>query len=228
MKKLYLLIPILFLIYLGCEDEKSSLVPEDEKSCVSGEVELWGDCYSIENTDSLNLASSNQVKGLIPPEIGNLTNLTYLTLLGNGLTGPIPPEIGNLTKLIKLNLGTNQLTGSLPPEIGNLANLTHLMLNVNQLTGEIPTEVGNMTNLEGLGLAFNQFTGEIPPEIGNLTNLTGLNLSSNQLTGKIPDSICDIYPNLSFFFSVTNNQLCPPYPDCLSGNIGQQDTSGCN
>ena len=65
MKKLYLLIPILFLIYLGCEDEKSSLVPEDEKSCVSGEVELWGDCYSIENTDSLSLASSNQVKGLI-------------------------------------------------------------------------------------------------------------------------------------------------------------------
>ena len=102
------------------------------------------------------------------------------------------------------------------------------MLNVNQLTGEIPTEVGNMTNLEGLGLAFNQFTGEIPPEIGNLTNLTGLNLSSNQLTGKIPDSICDIYPNLSFFFSVTNNQLCPPYPDCLSGYVGQQDTSGCN
>ena len=228
MKKLYLLIPILFLIYLGCEDEKSSLVPEDEKSYVSGEVELWGDCYSIENTDSLNLASSNQVKGLIPPEIGNLTNLTYLTLLGNGLTGPIPPEIGNLTKLIKLNLGTNQLTGSLPPEIGNLANLTHLMLNVNQLTGEIPSEIGKLTNLEGLGLAYSQFSGEIPPEVGNLNNLTGLNLSFNQLTGKIPESICDIFPNLSFLFSVSNNQLCPPYPSCIENYVGQQNTTNCS
>ena len=203
MKKLYLFIPILFLIYLACEDEKSSLVPEDEKSCVSGEVELWGDCYSIENTDSLNLASSNQVKGLIPP------------------------EIGNLTKLIKLNLGTNQLTGSLPPEIGNLANLTHLMLNANQLTGEIPSEIGKLTNLEGLGLAYNQFAGEIPPEVGDLNNLTGLNLSFNQLTGKIPESICDIFPNLSFLFSVSNNQLCPPYPSCIENYVGDQNTTNC-
>ena len=180
MKKLYLLIPILFLIYLGCEDEKSSLVPEDEKSCVSGEVELWGDCYSIENTDSLNLASSNQVKGLIPPEIGNLTNLT------------------------------------------------HLMLNVNQLTGEIPSEIGKLTNLEGLGLAYSQFSGEIPPEVGNLNNLTGLNLSFNQLTGKIPESICDIFPNLSFLFSVSNNQLCPPYPSCIENYVGQQNTTNCS
>ena len=203
MKKLYLLISILFLIYLGCEDEKSSLVPEDEKSCVSGEVELWGDCYSIENTDSLSLASSNQVKG------------------------SIPPEIGNLTKLIKLNLGTNQLTGSLPPEIGNLANLTHLMLNVNQLTGEIPSEIGKLTNLEGLGLAYSQFSGEIPPEVGNLNNLTGLNLSFNQLTGKIPESICDIFPNLSFLFSVSNKQLCPPYPSCIENYVGDQNTTNC-
>ena len=203
MKKLYLLISILFLIYLGCEDEKSSLVPEDEKSCVSGEVELWGDCYSIENTDSLSLASSNQVKG------------------------SIPPEIGNLTKLIKLNLGTNQLTGSLPPEIGNLANLTHLMLNVNQLSGEIPSEIGKLTNLEGLGLAYNQFAGEIPPEVGDLKNLSGLNLSFNQLAGKIPESICDIFPNLSFLFSVSNNQLCPPYPSCIENYVGDQNTTNC-
>ena len=106
--------------------------------------------------------------------------------------------------------------------------MTHLQLWYNQFTGEIPTEIWNLKNLEGLGLANNQFTGEIPQEIGNLINLTGLNLSWNQLTGKIPDSLCDIYPNLSFFFSVSNNQLCPPYPDCLSGKVGQQDTSGCN
>jgi hypothetical protein len=93
---------------------------------------------------------------------------------------------------------------------------------------ELWGECYSIADTDSLNLSMQQLTGPIPPEIGKLTNLTGLNLSSNQLTGKIPDNICDIYPNLSFFFSVTNNQLCPPYPDCLSGNVGQQDTSGCN
>ena len=115
----------------------------------------------------------------------------------------------------------------LPPEIGNLANLTHLMLNVNQLSGEIPSEIGKLTNLEGLGLAYNQFAGEIPPEVGGLKNLTGLNLSFNQLAGKIPESICDIFPNLSFLFSVSNNQLCPPYPSCIETYVGDQNTTNC-
>ena len=68
-------------------------------------------------------------------------------------------------------------------------------------------------------------TGAIPPEIGTLTNLTDLRLSSNQLTGKIPVEICNqgyISPYL------TNNQLCPPYPGCLSEvDIGYQNTTNC-
>ena len=40
------------------------------------EVELWGVVYSVEDTDTLFLYN-NQLTGSIPPEIGNLTNLTY-------------------------------------------------------------------------------------------------------------------------------------------------------
>jgi hypothetical protein len=164
------------------------------------EVELWGEFYSIEDTDSLNL-DWNQLTGSIPSEIGNLTNLTYLSLKGNQLSGSIPPYIGNLTNLTYLNLQSNQLTGSIPPEIGNLTNLTILSLYSNQLTGTIPSE------------------------IGNLTNLTYLYLNNNQLTGIIPDEICnqgDSSPSLS------NNQLCPPYPSCIEDYVGNQDTSGCD
>ena len=92
--------------------------------CNDNEVELWGECYSIENTDSLDL-SNNELTGSIPPEIGNLTNLTYLNLGGNQLTG-IPPEIGNLTNLTILSFSHNQLTGSIPSEIGILTNLINL------------------------------------------------------------------------------------------------------
>ena len=90
MKKLYLLLPILFLIYWSCDDENSII------ECDSSEVELWGNCYSIENTTYLNY-SSNQLTGSIPPEIWYLTNLTFIRLNNNQLTGEIPESICNLS-----------------------------------------------------------------------------------------------------------------------------------
>ena len=82
-------------------------------------VELWGECYSIENNTQLHLGN-NQLTGSIPPEIGNLTNLMCLGLHNNQLTGEIPSEIGNLTNLIGLQLSNNQLTGEIPESICNL------------------------------------------------------------------------------------------------------------
>jgi len=113
MKKLYPLLSVLFLIYWGCEKEQ----PEEVDTHPT-EVTLWGVVYSVEDTDSLNL-SYNELTGSIPPEIGYLTNLTYLYLNNNQLTGEIPSEIGNLTNLERLILFDNQLTGIIPDEICN-------------------------------------------------------------------------------------------------------------
>ena len=155
------------------------------------EVELWGECYNIEETTELILSGSwdniGELSGEIPPEIGQLTNLTYLDLSNNQLSGEIPPEIGNFTFLDTLNLSANQLTGEIPPEIGNLTNLTYLDLDYNQLTGEIPPEIGNLTNLTGLGLQYNQLTGEIPQEVCDLIESNNLNID-NILAGN-PDLI---------------------------------------
>ena len=60
----------------------------------------------------------NGLKGVIPPELGNLSNLEVLALSSNQLTGPIPPELGNLSNLEVLALSRNQLTGPIPPELG--------------------------------------------------------------------------------------------------------------
>jgi Leucine-rich repeat (LRR) protein len=181
-------------------------------------VELWDECYDIENTAELELANNSALTGEIPPEIGNLTNLTYLNLNGNQFT-ELPSEIGNLTNLTWLGLDFNQLT-ELPLEIGNLVNLTYLSLYNNHVR-EIPSEIGSLVNLTHLYLYGNQLT-EIPPEIGSLESLISLRLSVNQLT-ELPAEFCGIYSNLDYFY-ISNNSICGEVPSCLEGvDIGDQN-----
>ena len=89
-------------------------------------------------------------------------------------------------------------------------------------------EVYSVEDTDSLDLSNNQLTGSIPPEIGNLTNLEYLYLYNNQLTGVIPESICDLTLNFTdYHFNISNNQLCPPYPECIEDYVGEQDTSDC-
>ena len=206
MKKLQLLLSVLFLIYWGCEDILDSY---DEH--FGSTVNLWGEEYSIKNTIELDLSNT-------------------------GLTGSIPSKIGDLKNLEKLSLRSNQLSGEIPSEIGFLTNLTSLYLNNNQLTGEIPSQIGLLTNLTSLYLNNNQLTGEIPFELGNLIDLRYLKLNDNQLTGEISENFCILnikwYTTTTYGISysvssIQNNQFCPPYPNCISIYTGQQDISNC-
>ena len=99
----------------------------DAQSCNDNEEELWGNCYSIEHTDSLDLSGS-YLEGTIPLEIGNLINLVYLNLAANNLEGSIPEELGNLVNIQYLFLQNNQLSGSIPSSIGSLTNVISIKL----------------------------------------------------------------------------------------------------
>ena len=128
----------------------------------------------------------NQLTGIIPPELGQLTNLRSLALGANKLTGPIPSALGDLPNLQELWLWGNELTGPIPASLSSLTNLKDLRLSDNRLSGPVPSWLGSLTNLEVLTLDENQLTGTIPAELGNLSNLRGLVLWRNQLTGTIP------------------------------------------
>ena len=99
----------------------------------------------------------NNLRGMLIPEIGHLTDLTVLNLGGNRLTGTIPPEISNLTLLEFLSLEDNELSGTIPPEIGEMAELRSLLLNGNYLAGEIPDELGNLAKLQAMRVYPNIF-----------------------------------------------------------------------
>ena len=174
-----------------------------EVQCDSSEVELWGECYSIENTTVLDLNDSG-LTGSIPPEIGNLENLTYLDLTSNDLTGSIPPEIGNLTNLTSLGLGGNNLTGSILSEIGNLINLTVLYLNNNQLTGEIPESICDLPEDCNIYLSNNQLC---PPYPSCVEDYVGEQDITNCEQVSIADEVLPITYNLS-----------NPYPNPFNPN----------
>ena len=67
--------------------------------------------------------------------------VTSLMLEKNGLRGSLPQELGNLTQLQDLQLGFNELTGTLPPQLSNLTNLHTITLNGNRLSGTIPRRI---------------------------------------------------------------------------------------
>ena len=98
--------------------------------------------------------------------------VTRLNLGGNRLTGEIPPELGNLTQLTELWLGDdNHLTGDLPTELSRLTKLQVLDLGYSEISGAIPSWLGDMRDLRLLYLDNNDFSGQVPDELGNLTGL---------------------------------------------------------
>ena len=154
--------------------------------------------------------SGQDLSGAIPAELGNLTELTSLSLTDNELTGIIPPQLGNLTRLLVLRLSNNRLTGIVPVELSELSNLSSLSISHNELTGTVPPELGRLVNLEWLLLGENGLTGSIPPELGGLTNLVGLWLQGNDLTGPIPAELANL-TNLGLLW-LHGNELTGPIP----------------
>jgi len=146
---------------------------------------------SLTNLQTLDLHNSS-LSGTIPSWLGSLTNLQTLDLHNSSLSGTIPSWLGSLSNLQKLRLQSNSLSGTLPSELSSLTNLQTLDLSVNNLSGKIPSWLGSLTNLQTLDLENNSLSGTLPSEYGSLSNLQWLDLSWNFLSGEIPDSIKDL------------------------------------
>ena len=155
------------------------------------------------------VSNRNGMSGMIPPELGQLTNLRYLVLSTNNLSGVIPPELGQLANLEELWLNDNMLSGTISLELGRLANIQNLMLHANNLSGTIPPELGQLTNLQSLVLQANNLSGVIPSELGRLSNLEELWLNGNNLSGVIP-------PELE---QLSNLEVLRLYNENLSGCV---------
>ena len=131
--------------------------------------------------------------------LGQLQNLTHLSLRVNGLRGSIPQSLGQLQNLEKpdisaqqpierldsprvtgptaqprktVSLRSNQLSGSIPPALGQLHNLTHLNLRDNPLRGSLPASLVNLTSLAWLVVEDTQVC--VPTDAGFQAWLEGI------------------------------------------------------
>jgi len=178
---------------------------------------------TIGNLPSLNtLILSNNLLIEIPEEIGNLSNLEFLHLPGNQLVS-LPSTISNLSSLISLNIDNNLVT-TFPSGIMELNTLRYFYM-ANNTMQELPSDIGTLSALQILS-AYSNTIAQIPSSIGELSNLYHLDFMNNELTD-IPETICNIYDNLTVF-SIGLNDICPPYPECIEDNMGEQDTTNCD
>ncbi|XP_053101945.1 leucine-rich repeat protein soc-2 homolog [Hemicordylus capensis] len=122
---------------------------------------------------------------LIPHEIGQLRNLTFLYLDSNNLK-ELPVEIGSLANLERLTLSNNSLI-SLPKEIRGLQRLRSLHLANNNLA-ELPASICQLRSLVFLDATDNHISF-LPDSIRQLQKLETLLLLFNSLES-LPRGIC--------------------------------------
>ncbi|KAL5817860.1 hypothetical protein ACOSQ3_026238 [Xanthoceras sorbifolium] len=149
--------------------------------------------------------SDMEFTGTIPPELGSLSFLVFLSLYNNSFHGSLPKELANLRRLKYLNLANNNFNGEIPSWIGSLITLQSLFLFGNSFRGSVPSSLSYLSKLETLDLYNNLLQGNVPEEIGKLPSLKTFYLDQNQLSGSIPSSIFNISSLQLLDFS--NNHL---------------------
>ncbi|XP_078174841.1 uncharacterized protein LOC144568378 [Carex rostrata] len=176
-------------------------------------MDLFTNCTLLETID----LGDNQLQGLLPSSIANLSGLLQLALNNNPISGSIPATLGKLNNLTWLNLGRMFLSGTIPVEIGNLNRLGILDLENNMISGQIPSTFGNLTQMTTLLLDNNALEGSIPPELSSMKFLELLNISNNKLVGEIPKEIMGL-SSLSISLDLSHNYLTGMLPPEI-GNL---------
>jgi hypothetical protein len=181
------------------------------------ETEVGGVILSYNNTITALTLPFHNLKGTLPPSLGQLSNLLILDLSENFLIGSIPESVySNLTDLQFLHLGVNKLTGSLSNNISQWKSMTTLILLNNQLEGTIPSAIGELTNLHRLQLDLNHFIGTLPTAICDVYSLQTLTLAGNRyLFGTLPQCLYSSFPNI-FEFNIRANH----FSGTISPSIG--------
>ncbi|KAJ9679622.1 hypothetical protein PVL29_021522 [Vitis rotundifolia] len=188
------------------------------------------------------------LRGKVGPSLAELQHLKHLNLSGNDFEGILPTQLGNLSNLQSLDLGYNDdmTCGNLdwlshlpllthldlswvnlskaihwPQAINKMPSLTELYLSDTQFPPIIPTisisHINSSASLAVLDLSWNGLTSSIYPWLFNFSSsLVHLDLSYNDLNGSIPDAFGNM--TTLAYLDLSWNELRGSIPDAF-GNM---------
>ena len=180
---------------------------------------------TIGNLDELTYLSIDisHLHGTLPSQLGMLSKLEYLSFYRNYLTGAIPSALGSLYALTWLDLSSNSLGGTLPLQLWGLTTLDELDLYDNHFSGSLSTLIGSLLWLTSLSLWGSSLSGTIPTQLAMLSNLEYLELNSNSFTGALPVDVSAI-DSLSYL-DVSFNSLSGSLPSRFGEQLQYLDAS---
>lgn len=157
-------------IVLNNNNLKGELIPEIfylrhlehlelENAELNGEIGKKVKLWSAMKT--LSLKGTKKLKGMIPNEVGALSELKELSLRGNSLEGPLPSTLGSLSNLEVLDLSENKLYSNIPAELSESEKLRIIKLNGNNLYGKLPLQLGSLDSLEEFDVSHNALIGAV-------------------------------------------------------------------
>ncbi|KDO52047.1 hypothetical protein CISIN_1g0479852mg, partial [Citrus sinensis] len=180
-----------------CNENTGHVIKLDlSSSCLQGSINSSSSLFKLVHLEWLDLAFNDFDGSEIPPEIINLSSLSYLNLSSAAFSGQIPSEILELSKLAYLDLSHNSYYDPVElrkPSLGNLAdkltNLKELVLGDVTISSPIPHNLTYLSSLTTLSLSGCDLRGRIPSSLGNITRLIHLDLSFNKLSDELPTFI---------------------------------------
>ncbi|KAL9451817.1 hypothetical protein AB3S75_013399 [Citrus x aurantiifolia] len=176
-----------------CNENTGNVIKLDlSSSCLQGSINSSSSLFKFVHLEWLDLAFNDFDGSEIPPEIINLSSLSYLNLSSAAFSGQIPSEILELSKLAYLDLSHNSYYDPVElrkPSLGNLVDkltsLKELVLGDVTISSPIPHNLTYLSSLTTLSLSGCDLRGRIPSSLGNITRLIHLDLSFNKLSDEL-------------------------------------------
>ncbi|XP_062151716.1 receptor-like protein 6 [Alnus glutinosa] len=177
-----------------CDEDSGYVIGLDlSNSLLYGSINSSSSLFRLVHLQRLDLSYNHFNYSPIPPQVRNLSRLTYLNLSGSSFSGQIPFEISQLSHLSSLDLSDNtypflELRPSLRSLVGNMTRLQKLDLTLVNISSSVPNILANLSSLTFLSLSdCGGLHGEFPIGIFKLSNLRYLNVGGNKgLTGHLP------------------------------------------